>query len=184
MKTLLLVLNLLLASTSSLPIAGALLEAVEEPNNSIELIDRDIQNENQPISVEFELENIDDKGGISKQFIDHDNVTHTIEIETSTETNGTTSNIMSLQNKTYIIRHTKNLNYESSFKVDILSNKIQRAHSSNINLFLGTLVSSKLTRISSSQAQQVFKQKKLFVTTNNSITATVSSGKISIVVTP
>ncbi len=91
---------------------------------------------------------------------------------------------MSLQNKTYTIKYTKESEVASSFKIDIQSNKIQRAHSNQVTLYTGTLSDSKLVRISSTKAQQTFNQKIFFVTIKYSVVASIAGGKIVVTTSP
>lgn len=162
-------------------------EESDELNIGVEQTNEDIQTEDEEAGdLEFWIEDINKAESITKEYIDEDNIIHTVQIETSPTSDIPSSNInlVSLANKTYTITHTKNSNYKASFKINILSNKIQKAHSSSVTLYKGTLSNSKLTRVSSTKAQLTFKQKLVLATINNNITATVSNGKISVTVTP
>lgn len=68
--------------------------------------------------------------------------------------------------------------------MDVISNRIQSAHSGYVKLLRGTLSDRLLTRISPTKAQQTFKQKFLTYTVNNSMTATIANGKITVTITP
>lgn len=133
--------------------------------------------------VEFLIEDINEKESVTKEYIDEDNTIHTVQIEVDQVPNTLLSS-RNLANKTYTITHTKNLNYKASFKIDIVSNKIQRAHSSSITLYRGSLSNNKLVRVSATKAQQTFNQKLVLTTIKNSINATVTDGKIKVTVTP
>jgi hypothetical protein len=156
-------------------------EESDELNIGIEQTNEDIQTEDEEAGdLEFLIEDINKAESITKEYIDEDNIIHTVQIETNPASDTPSSNISltRLANKTYTIRYTKDASVSSSFKIDILSNKIQRAHSSSVTLYKGTLSDSKLVRISSTKAQQTFNQKLLFGTRKYSVTATVSNGKI------
>lgn len=182
MNSILSLLNLFLVFQSIVLPGESTYENPEILNIGIEQANREVQTEN----VEFLIEDINEAGSLTKRYMDEDKILHTVQIEASPTSDISSSNISltRLANKTYTITHTKNSNYKASFKIDILSNKIQRAHSSSVTLYKGTLSNSKLTRVSSTKAQLTFKQKLVLATINNNITATVSNGKISVTVTP
>ena len=176
MNSILSLLNLFLVFQSIVFPGEKTYENPETLNIGIEQANMEVQTEN----VEFLIEDINEAGSLTKGYMDEDNILHTVQIEASPTSDISSSNISltRLANKTYTIRYTKDANVSSAFKIDILSNKIQRAHSSSVTLYKGTLSDSKLVRISSTKAQQTFNQKLLFGTRKYSITATVSNGKI------
>src|SRR5699024_7021263 len=182
MNSILSLLNLFLVFQSIVFPGEKTYENPETLNIGIEQANMEVQTEN----VEFLIADINEAGNLTKRYMDEDNILHTVQIEASPTSDIPSSNISltRLANKTYTITHTKNSNYKASFKIDILSNKIQRAHSSSVTLYKGTLSNSKLTRVSSTKAQLMFNQKLVLATINNNITATVSNGKISVTVTP
>lgn len=108
--------------------------------------------------LNFMLSEIDQNGSVTEEFVDENNIVHTLTVEVEPNSNGNGYGIMSLSNKTYVIKHTKNNSYEASFKLDISSNRIQSAHSGYVKVFRGTLSDKKLTKVSSIKAQQTFKQ--------------------------
>lgn len=156
-----------------------LVEASEIDNNNNIQTEETLTNE-----FEFILQDIDIKGSSSQLFIDDENIIHNLTIEAEQSVNISSYSVMNLANKTYTIKHTKNNSYESTFKIDILSNRIQKAHSGSVKLFRGILSDRKLTKVSSVKVQQTFKQKLALATINNSISATLSNGKIVVTVTP
>src|SRR5699024_5202798 len=147
MNSILSLLNLFLVSQSIALPGESTYENPEILNIGIEQANREVQTEN----LDFLIEDINEAGSLTTGYMDEDNILHTVQIETSPTTDIRLSNIsiMSLANKTYTIRYTKDANVSSAFKIDILSNKIQRAHSSSVTLYKGTLSDSKLVRISS-----------------------------------
>src|SRR5699024_4574049 len=122
-------------------------------NIGIVQTNREVQTEN----LDFLIEDINEEENFTKLYKEENNILHKVQIEASPTSDIPSSNIslMSLANKTYTIRYTKDANVSSAFKIDILSNKIQRAHSSSVTLYKGTLSDSKLVRISSTKAQQM-----------------------------
>src|SRR5699024_10107012 len=161
-------LNLFLVFQSIVLPGESAYENPEILNIGIEQANRDVQTEN----VEFLIEDINEAGSLTKGYMDEDNILHTVQIEASPTSDIPSGNISltSVANKTYTITQTKNSNYKASFKINMLSNKIQKAHSSSVTLYKGTLSNNKLTRVSSTKAQQTFNQKLLFGTRKYSVT--------------
>lgn len=162
------------------PIVSAdTLESAEISNNvQIPEIEGETSN-----TIEFDLTDVNREGELTETILEEDNTLHTITLEIEPEPNKGFAARM-LANKTYNVKHTANNSYTSSFKIDVHSNKIQRAHSGNVKVFKGSMSGEKLTKISSTKAKQTFKHKYLLFTVNRSLTVSIANNKVSITVNP
>jgi len=128
--------------------------------------------------VTFDLDTVSKERVLEKKVIDDNDTIHTFRVEEADQG----FSIMSLANKTYTVSHIESGVYEASFKIDINTNRIRRAHSDNIKIFRGSISNRQLSRVSDTRARLSFTHRYLLFTANNAITANVSGGKLSITV--
>lgn len=140
--------------------------------------EKNLSNENEDI-VDFNLNELSENRRLEKKIIDKNNVLHTIAVE---EDINQGFGILSLQNKTYTVRHTEGGVYEASFKIDINSNKIRRVHSDSIKIFRGSISNRQLSKISDTRARLSFTQRYLLFSTDKRITATISGSTLSVTI--
>lgn len=126
-------------------------------------------------NFEFSIEEINENNSVT---IEHSNLSNTIDQVTVSKSPA--NSLLRIKNSTYTIKHNSNGFYSASFKIDVSSNKVTKAHSSSVSLNIGSLSNKKLTRPSANQARLSFDQGLLISTLNRKITATVNSTKISI----
>ncbi|MFO8234966.1 MAG: DUF5626 family protein [Bacteroidales bacterium] len=129
--------------------------------------------------VEFDLNELSENKWLEKSIVDKNNVLHIFTVE---EDINQGFGILSLQNKTYTVRHTEGGVYEASFKLDINSNKIRRVHSDNITIFRGSISNRQLLRVSDTRARLSFSQRYLLFSTDKRITATITGSTLSVTV--
>lgn len=126
-------------------------------------------------TLDFSIQEINENNSVTLEYLNESNT-----IDQITVSKIPTYSLLRIKNSTYTIKHTSNGFYSASFKIDVSSNKVTRAHSSSVSMYIGSLSNTTLTRPSSNQGRLSFNQNLLISNLNRQITATVNSDKISI----
>lgn len=125
--------------------------------------------------LDFSIEEINEKNSVTHEYLNESN-----NLDQITVSKDFSNTLLRIKNNTYTIKHTSTGFYQASFKIDVSSNKVNKAHSSSVSIYIGSSSNINLTRPSTSQGRLSFNQRLPISTLKRNITATVNSNKISV----